>query len=65
MYYKFTIDEENKIKSIESQIEKYVEPGTIVVSEEEIKKYVPFKTKLEDLKHYIVDQNGDCPLYNE
>jgi regulator of sirC expression with transglutaminase-like and TPR domain len=65
MYYKFTINEENKIKSIESQIEKYVEPGTIVVSEEEIKKYVPFKTTLEMLNHYIVDDNGFCPLYEE
>jgi len=65
IFYKLLIDETNTVIGLSSDNVPFKTPGDVVVSEEEIKKYVPFKTTLEMLNHYIVDDNGFCPLYEE
>jgi hypothetical protein len=65
LYYKLIKNEEGKIIEIQSSEFKYLEPNTIVTDEESLKAFKPLKSKIEDLNHYIVDDNGFCPLYEE
>jgi len=58
-------DENNFIIGHASSLQPYREPGTIAATYDVATKIHYGSSKLNNTPHYIVDQNGDCPLYNE
>jgi hypothetical protein len=66
LYYKLIKDETNKIIEIQSSNIKYTQPGDLVTNEENIlKNFKPLKSTIENVPHYVVDDKGFCPLYEE
>jgi hypothetical protein len=59
--------DENTIIGVSSSLDPYRNPNTILITKElaHSTDLILGVTKFNEIEHYIVDQNGDCPLYNE
>jgi hypothetical protein len=55
--------DKNTIISISSSLEPYKEPNTILVPSDLITKIKLGETKIDEITHFVVDNQGFCPLY--
>ena len=55
----------NTIVGMQSDNKPIRTPNTLVIPMHLIENIKFGKTKITEIEHYIVDENGNCPLYEE
>jgi hypothetical protein len=55
--------DKNTIISINSSLEPYKEPNTILIPSDLVTEIKLGETKIDEITHFVVDDQGFCPLY--
>jgi hypothetical protein len=65
IFYKLLIDETNTVIGLSSDNVPFKTPGDVVIDKSEIENAIKEKFNLEKINYYVVDENGNSPIYEE